>query len=116
MMRRKIIELIPDVESEELLFLESILEDLSDRKLESFCLMYRSKRKKPDTILLLAILGFIGAAGIHRMFINHIILGILYFFTGGLCLIGTIVDIINHKQLALEHNENMAMEVIAHFE
>jgi hypothetical protein len=115
-MRRKIIEYIPDVESEELLFLESILEDLSDRKLESFCLMYRSRRKKPDTLLLLAILGFIGAAGIHRMFINHIFLGILYFFTGGLCLIGTIVDILNHKQLAQEHNEIVAMEIVSHFQ
>ena len=114
-MRRKIIELIPDVESKELLFLESILEDLGDRKIETFCLMYRSRRKKPDTILLLAILGFIGAAGIHRMFINHIFLGILYFFTAGLCLIGTIVDILNHKQLAQEHNEEIALDLIDHF-
>jgi len=114
-MRRKIIEYIPDVESNELLFLENITDELTETKLETFCLMYRSRRKKPDTVLLLAILGFIGAAGIHRMFINHIFLGIVYFFTAGLCLIGTIVDILNHKQLAQEHNEKIAWEIITHF-
>ena len=114
-MRRKIIEYIPDVETDELLFIENITDDLPESKLETFCLMYRSRRKKPDTVLLLAILGFIGAAGIHRMFINHIFLGVLYFFTAGLCLIGTIVDILNHKQLALEYNERIAWEIIGHF-
>jgi len=39
-------------------------------------------------------------------------MGILYLFTGGLCLIGTIVDVINHKQLAFEFNQQMAMESI----
>jgi hypothetical protein len=37
-------------------------------------------------------------------------MGLLYFFTGGLCAIGTIIDIINHKQLADEYNAQMANE------
>jgi hypothetical protein len=37
-------------------------------------------------------------------------MGVLYFFTGGLCLIGTIVDVINHKRLTFEHNQQMAIE------
>jgi hypothetical protein len=28
----------------------------------------------------------------------------LYLFTGGLCLIGTIVDLVNYKRLATDYN------------
>ena len=37
-------------------------------------------------------------------------MGILYLFTAGLCFIGSIVDIVNHKQLAFEHNQKMVFE------
>jgi hypothetical protein len=43
--------------------------------------------------------------------INQIGIGILYFLTAGLCLIGTIVDIINYKNLAFEYNQKVAIEV-----
>nr|MBP9099183.1 TM2 domain-containing protein [Ferruginibacter sp.] len=52
-------------------------------------------------------------AGIQRFIIGQIGMGILYLFTGGLCLIGTIVDVINHKQLAFEFNQQMANESMA---
>jgi hypothetical protein len=34
----------------------------------------------------------------------------LYFFTVGLCFIGTIIDLINHKTLAFEYNQRMVFE------
>jgi hypothetical protein len=37
-------------------------------------------------------------------------MGILYLITGGLCLIGTIVDTINYKNIANEYNHQMALE------
>jgi len=37
-------------------------------------------------------------------------MGLVYFFTGGFCLIGTIIDLVNHKKLALEYNQKMAFE------
>ena len=58
------------------------------------------------------ITGFILAGGIQRFVIGQIGMGLVYFFTGGLCLIGTIVDIINHKQLAFEYNQQMAIETM----
>ena len=39
-------------------------------------------------------------------------MGILFFFTAGLCFIGTIVDLINYKELAFEYNRRMADEVM----
>jgi hypothetical protein len=38
-------------------------------------------------------------------------MGILYFLTGGLCLIGTIIDIVNHKKLSFEYNSKQAQQV-----
>jgi hypothetical protein len=38
-------------------------------------------------------------------------MGILFFLTGGLCLIGTIIDLINYKKLAFEFNQKVANEV-----
>jgi len=51
-----------------------------------------------------------GFAGIQRFMVGQIGMGILYFFTGGLCFIGTIVDLVNHKSLANDYNRQMAYE------
>ena len=107
-----LITLIPDVEADELAFLQAFAKDLPQDKLQLFISLYNGKRKKTDTILICCLLGFVGAAGIQRFVVGQIGMGILYFFTGGLCFIGTIVDIINHKQLTLEYNQKMAMEAL----
>lgn len=102
-----------DVTPEELITINSRINGFSDDELTHFSMIYRSKRKDPQTILLLCLLGLVGFAGIHRFVIGHIGMGILYFFTGGLCLIGTIVDAINHKDLALEYNGKMIAETLS---
>ena len=107
-----LLKLLYDVTPEELLTINSHIKDFSDDELSHFCMIYRSKRKDPQTILLLCLLGLVCVAGIHRFVIGHTGLGILYFFTGGLCLIGTIVDAINHKDLALEYNAKMISETL----
>lgn len=48
--------------------------------------------KSKIAALLLCI--FLGWIGVHRFYVGKIGTGILYFFTGGLFGIGTIVDII----------------------
>lgn len=63
-------------------------------------------------ILITALLGLIGFAGIHRFIMGQIGMGILYFFTAGLCLIGTIIDLVNHQKLTFEHNQRIANEVL----
>ncbi|MEP6615566.1 MAG: TM2 domain-containing protein [Ginsengibacter sp.] len=101
-----------DVTPEELITINSRTMGFSDDELIHFCMIYRSKRKDPQTILLLCLLGLVCISGIHRFVIGDTGLGILYFFTGGLCLIGTIVDAINHKNLALEYNAKMISETL----
>ena len=112
-MRSDLIVQIPAVEPDELAYLQSVTNSLTEDKLQLFISIYNGKRKKTETILLCALLGFVCASGIHRFVVGQIGMGILYFFTGGLCLIGTIVDIINHKQITFEFNQRMAMETMA---
>ena len=105
--------MIPGLEHEEMQFIDSISRDMTDEELTTFASVYNSKRKSPDTILIGCILGlFPGVAGIQRFLINQIGMGILYLFTAGLCLVGTIVDLVNYKKLAFEYNQKMAYESI----
>jgi TM2 domain-containing membrane protein YozV len=109
----RVIDVIPELTGEEMLYVQALLKDMDDEKARTFASIYRTRRKDPQMILLTALLGLIGFAGIHRFIIGQIGMGILYFFTAGLCLIGTIVDLVNHQKLGLEHNQKMANEVLS---
>ncbi len=111
-MNTNLITMIPSVEADELAYLQAFTQDLAEDKLHLFISLYNSKRKKTETILICCLLGFVCAGGIQRFVVGQVGMGILYLFTGGLCLIGTIVDIINHKALTFEYNQKMAMEAM----
>jgi hypothetical protein len=50
---------------------------------------------KKDTAVLLCLLGFFfGINGLHRFYLRQTGLGILWLLTGGLCVVGQIVDAI----------------------
>jgi TM2 domain-containing membrane protein YozV len=104
---------IPAIQPDELAYLKAFTSDLSEEQLKTFIMVYNGKRQKTETILICCVLGFVCAAGIQRFITGQIGMGILYFFTGGLCLIGTIVDTVNHKTMAFEFNQKMAMETMA---
>jgi len=105
--------LIPALEGEELIFIQSLTRELSSDKMQNFVAIYNGKRRKTDQVLLGCILGFFGVAGVQRFMVGQNGMGILYLLTGGLCLIGTIIDIINHKQLTFDYNQQMARETMA---
>jgi len=96
----------------EMMNLKNLTANLSDDKLKSFVTVYSSKRREAEMILLLTCIGFFFVAGIQRFLTGQVGMGLLYFFTAGLCGIGTIVDVINHKQLADEYNAQMAAETL----
>ena len=100
----------PGITAEELHLLNQATADLSENQLRNFQMIYSTKRKNASDVLLFCILGFFGLAGIQRFVLGQVGMGILYFFTGGLCVIGTIVDLINHKQLTNEYNRDMIYE------
>lgn len=108
-----LMRLLYDTTPEELMQIDSLTKNFSEQQIQQFVMIYRTKRKDPQTILLCCLLGLIFFAGIHRFVMGQIGMGILYLFTAGLCLIGTIVDAINHKELALEFNQQMIGETLA---
>ncbi|MBR0278149.1 MAG: TM2 domain-containing protein [Clostridia bacterium] len=52
-------------------------------------------RKSKTVALILCIIGFFGFGGLHRMYVGKVGSGVLHFLTYGLCVIGTIIDLIS---------------------
>ena len=50
------------------------------------------------------IAGWFGVAGLHRLYVGRIGSGLLWFFTGGLCGIGTLIDAFFMPQLVQDAN------------
>lgn len=110
MNHQQILMILPDLQPEELSFLQEITRNMGDKEKEQFYFVYKSKRKDKTTMLLLAAIGFLGVAGIHRIITGDLLLGILYLFTAGFCFIGTIIDIINITRLTNDYNRKQAAE------
>jgi TM2 domain-containing membrane protein YozV len=108
-----VLNFMPELEPDEMAFVQSMMQPMDDGQAQQFTNMYRSRRRDPLLILIAAAAGFFGAAGIHRFIIGDIGMGLIYFFTIGLCFIGTIVDIINYKRLAFEYNVKEAQRAQA---
>lgn len=56
--------------------------------------IYYVSSKNKTIALLLTLLGFVGVAGLQRIYVGRYLLGFVYIFTCGLFFIGTIYDII----------------------
>lgn len=109
----KMIDYLPELEGDEAAYVSRAMKNMDEDTAEQFARVYRARRKDPQLILLTSLIGFFGVAGVHRFIIGQTGMGLLYFFTGGLCAIGTIVDIINYKNLAFEYNRDIAQQAIS---
>ncbi|MFA5971569.1 MAG: TM2 domain-containing protein [Lentimicrobiaceae bacterium] len=110
-MSARLYQMMPELDMQEMTYVDSMTKNYTDQQLLNFANFYRSRRRDPQLILLVTLAGFLGFAGIQRFLTDQIGMGILYFFTVGLCFIGTIVDLINYKQISLEYNIKVANEV-----
>lgn len=106
----------PELEGDELQYIINSVDDLTEDQLELFKTSYKARRKDPVLFLVLALLGLLGIAGIHRVVAGHIGLGIIFFLTLGLCFIGTIVDMINYKSFSFEYNRKQALQIMSDME
>lgn len=111
-MNQQLLMSLPGISPEEMMFIQEATKELTDEQQKNFMMIYGSRRKDPQTIMLCTLLGFIVVAGIQRFMLNQVGMGILYLFTGGLCLIGTIVDLVNYQKLTLEYNQKMIVEAV----
>ena len=104
--------MLPNLEPDELMFLQNITNELSDDQKKQFVMVYHGKRKDSQSVLLVTLAGFIGVAGIQRFLTGDIGLGILYLLTLGLCGIGTIIDLVNYKSLTKTFNQKQAYDAM----
>ncbi len=107
----EVIHVMPELEDEESLFVAGLIKDMSDDQARTFAVAYRSQRRDPTNVLLFTLLGFVIIAGVQRFYLGQIGMGLLYLFTAGLCLVGTIIDLVNHKSLAFKYNQLKAQNV-----
>ncbi len=106
----KVIKYLPELEDEEQLYVAQLMKSMTEEQAEHFARVYRERRKDPNVTLLAALAGFLGLAGGGRFYLNQVGMGVLYLLTGGLCVIGTIIDIIQHKKMTRKYNEKKADE------
>ncbi len=109
----KVIRYLPELQGEEQLTVARLLTDMTEEQAEQFAHVYRQRRKDATTTLIMAVLGFVVVAGVHRFYLGQIGMGLAYLFTGGFCLIGTIVDLFNYNSLTEGYNEKQALSVAA---
>ena len=67
--------------------------------------------KSTGTSYLLWLLCFVGFCGIHRFYNGRIITGLIWLFTGGLFLIGQIVDLFLIPGIVEDANRRFASDV-----
>jgi len=104
-------ELLPEIVGEEQMYISSLIKNMEDKQAFQFANIYRARRKDPQIILLVTLVGFLGIAGIQRFLTDQIGLGILYLLTGGICMIGTIIDLVNYRKIAFEYNQQQANQI-----
>ena len=101
---------IPNITAEEINLLQQGTAELTEEQKKYFYMSYSTKRKSVQDMLIFCLVGTFLVPGLQRFIVGQIGMGILYLFTVGLCFIGSIVDLINHKTLAMEYNRKMAYE------
>jgi TM2 domain-containing membrane protein YozV len=95
---------------EEMGFLQQATTTLDENQHRQFFMIYSGKRKSPQDILIFALVGMFLVPGLQRFIIGEIGMGIVYLLTIGLCFVGSVMDLINYKSLAMEFNKKMAYE------
>lgn len=98
------------ISPEEIGFLQQATAGLDESQNKYFFMVYSGRRKSPQDMLIFCLLGLFVVPGLQRFIVGQIGMGILYLFTIGLCFIGSIVDLVNHKSLAFEYNKKVAYE------
>lgn len=101
---------LPGITPDEYSYLQQATTGLDEQQLRNFLMIYSSKRKNPSDMLIFCLIGLFAVPGLQRFIIGQIGMGILYLLTAGLCFIGSIIDVVNHKTLAFEHNQKMVFE------
>jgi len=100
---------VPGITADELTMLQQATAGLNQEQQKFFSTIYLGKRKSAENVRIFCIAGII-IPGIQRFILEQIGWAVLYFFTGGLFFVMTVMDLVNYKKLTLEFNRNAAYE------
>jgi TM2 domain-containing membrane protein YozV len=104
---------LPELDEPERSFIERLTAEMSHENIQQFAVAYRQVRKDPQTLRLMAIIGIVAVPGLHRFWVGHMALGLLYLVTWGLLLFGTITDVFKYRKLAFGYNQQVARRIAA---
>lgn len=108
----RIYDYLPELTGEEFHTVQDATRSMTDEEFRTFSNIYKARRREPQTVLVLCLVGLLLLPGLQRFYVDQIGMGILYLFTLGLCFIGSIIDLVNYKKLSWEYNEKIMREVM----
>lgn len=103
-----IMEYLPELAGPERVYVQDLIAEMSRDHANLFTNEYRRKRKDPQAVLLAAIVGLVCCPGFQRFWLRETGMGFLFLLTGGLFLMGSIIDLATYKTLALSYNQRVA--------
>lgn len=107
----KVLRHLPEIDGDEQIAVARLLQSMTDAQAEQFAHVYRSRRKDPTLVLAFSLVGFLGVAGVQRFYLDQVGLGLVYLLTWGFCGLGTLIDAVRYKSIALTYNRERANEV-----
>ncbi len=107
----KVIRFMPELMGDEQVHAAQLMSEMSEEQAMYFANVYRQRRRDETVTLIMALAGFLGVAGVHRFYLGQIGMGLVYFFTYGFCMLGTIIDLFNHKSMTAAFNKAQADDV-----
>ena len=107
----KVLDHLPELDGDELKYIRNIIEDMDDKTAREFAGIYRKRRRSPNSIFILTLLGFVGVAGVQRFRLGKFGTGLLYLLTLGFVFVGTLYDLLTYEKAAFEHNKFAALRV-----
>ena len=104
----KVLNQLPELDGNEFKYVWNIIEDLDDNQASEFAAQYRKKRRGPNSIFLLILLGLIGIAGIHRFRFGKFGTGVMYLMTPGFVFAGKLYGLLADEKVVFKHNKFVA--------
>jgi hypothetical protein len=111
-----ILHYLPELQENERAHIEALTNSFSHEQVQTFASVYRQQRKDPQTVLLAAIVGVVAVPGLQRFWVGQVGLGLLFLFTWGFFLVGSVVDLVQYKQLAIQYNQQVAQRIVANMQ
>ena len=105
-----------ELSGSERIHIQNLIAQMPLQQAEVFLIEYRRRRKDPQTVLLVAVIGLVACPGFQRFWLGEVGTGFVFLFTAGFLAIGSIIDLATYKTLALSHNQRVARHMLMEFQ